>query len=87
MTDLTAILASVTAVSLIAFIGIIFVGLKEAFLRRILMVLVAFASGSLIGDAFIHLLPESLETTGQTAFYYVIIGIIFSHGEIPALET
>lgn len=71
------ILASVTVVSLVAFIGIIFIGLKEAFLKRILTALVGFASGSLIGGAFIHLLPESLEETGQTVFYYVIVGIVF----------
>ena len=77
MADLLVILASVTLVSLISFIGILFIGLKEAFLRRILMALIGFASGSLIGGAFIHLLPESLEETGQTTFYYVIIGIVF----------
>jgi len=75
--DLIVILASVTVVSLISFIGILFIGLKEAFLRRILMALIGFASGLLIGGAFIHLLPESLEETGQTTFYYVIIGIVF----------
>jgi zinc and cadmium transporter len=42
-----------------------------------LTALVGFASGSLIGGAFIHLLPESLEETGQTVFYYVIVGIVF----------
>lgn len=77
MADLIVILASVTVVSLIAFIGILFIGLKEAFLKRILMALVGFASGSLIGGAFIHLLPESLEKTGQALFYYVIVGIVF----------
>jgi len=74
---LIVILASVTAVSLIAFIGILFIGLKEAFLKRIVMALVGFASGSLIGGAFIHLLPESIEQTGQAIFYYVIVGIVF----------
>ncbi|MGQ9550903.1 MAG: ZIP family metal transporter [Candidatus Bathycorpusculaceae bacterium] len=79
MADLIAILASVTVVSLISFIGIFFVGLKEAFLRRILMALVGFSCGSLIGGAFIHLLPESLKETGrahQAVLYYTIIGII-----------
>jgi len=75
--DLIVVLASVTVVSLVAFVGILFIGLKEAFLKRIVMALVGFASGSLIGGAFIHLLPESLEETGQVAFYYVIIGIVF----------
>jgi zinc and cadmium transporter len=76
MADLAIILSSVTVVSLVAFVGIIFVGLKEAFLKRILMALVGFASGSLIGGAFIHLLPEAVETTGEGTFYYAIAGII-----------
>lgn len=77
MADLVVILASVTVVSLVSFIGILFVGLKESFVKRILMALVGFSSGSLIGAAFIDLLPESLEETGQAIFYYVIIGIVF----------
>jgi zinc and cadmium transporter len=77
MTELVVILASVTVVSLVAFIGILFIGLKEAFLKRILMALIGFASGSLIGGAFIHLLPEALEEAGQATFYYVVVGIIF----------
>ena len=75
MADLVAILASVITVSLVAFVGIIFIGLQEAFLKRIVMALVGFASGSLIGGAFIHLLPESLEKSGQVMFYYVIVGM------------
>ena len=77
MADLIAILASVIIVSLVAFVGIIFIGLQEAFLKRIVMALVGFASGSLIGGAFIHLLPESLEKSGQAMFYYVVVGIVF----------
>jgi len=38
--------------------------------------LVGFSSGTLLGGAFIHLLPESIEINAATAFYYVIIGII-----------
>ncbi|MEM1563465.1 MAG: ZIP family metal transporter [Candidatus Bathyarchaeia archaeon] len=78
MNDLIAISASVTAVSLIAFIGIIFIGLKENKLKRLTMILVGFASGTLIGGAFLHLLPESL-TSGNdatTVFWYVIVGIV-----------
>ncbi|MEM2368619.1 MAG: ZIP family metal transporter [Candidatus Bathyarchaeia archaeon] len=78
MNDLIAILASVTAVSLIAFIGIVFIGLKEDKLKRLTMVLVGFASGTLIGGAFFHLLPESLtpENDATTVFWCVIVGII-----------
>ncbi len=78
MNDLIAILASVTAVSLIAFIGIIFIGLREDKLKRVTMILVGFASGTLIGGAFLHLLPESLtrQNDATTVFWYVIVGIV-----------
>ncbi|MEM0057777.1 MAG: ZIP family metal transporter [Candidatus Bathyarchaeia archaeon] len=78
MIDLIIILASVTVVSLIAFIGIVFTGMREDMLNRITIVLVGFASGTLIGGAFLHLLPESLETVNDavTVFFYVIAGIV-----------
>ncbi len=78
MNDLIAILASVTVVSLIAFVGIIFTGLRESLLNRVTMVLVGFASGTLLGGAFLHLLPEVLtpENDSTTVFLYVIVGIV-----------
>ncbi|NWG11043.1 ZIP family metal transporter [Candidatus Bathyarchaeota archaeon] len=77
MSELIAILASVTTVSLIAFIGIVFIGLKEKLLKRILVALVGFASGTLLGGAFLHLLPEVAESSMTlTPFFYVIIGIV-----------
>lgn len=78
MDVLTAILASVITVSLIAFIGIIFIGLDERALKRVLMSLVGFSSGTLLGGAFLHLLPEAIEedATQMTTFYYVILGIV-----------
>jgi len=78
MNELIAILASVTTVSLIAFVGIIFIGLKENLLKRILTVLIGFASGNLLGGAFLHLLPEAAENdTSIVPFYFVIVGIVF----------
>ncbi|MEM2937578.1 MAG: ZIP family metal transporter [Candidatus Bathyarchaeia archaeon] len=78
MNDLIVILASVTTVSLIAFAGLIFVGLKEELLKHVTMVLVGFASGTLIGGAFLHLLPEALTPDGDSTitFCYVIVGIV-----------
>ncbi|MEM1566356.1 MAG: ZIP family metal transporter [Candidatus Bathyarchaeia archaeon] len=78
MIDLIIILASVTVVSLIAFIGIIFAGMREELLKRITILLVGFASGTLIGGAFLHLLPEALESSNDatTVFFYVIVGMV-----------
>jgi len=81
MADLIVILTSVTVVSLVSFIGILFVVLKEAFIGRILMALVGFASGSMIGAVFFKLLPETLEATEQTGQVIwpqlVVAGIVF----------
>jgi zinc and cadmium transporter len=77
MDVLLAILASVTTVSLISFVGAMFVGLKESVLRRLLMAFVGFASGTLLGGAFFGLLPESLPQNGATTTSYgVIAGIV-----------
>jgi len=76
MNELVAILASVTTVSLIAFVGIIFIGAKESWLKHVLMALVGFSSGTLLGGAFLHLLPEAYEANGANTFYYVILGIV-----------
>ncbi len=78
MEQLVAILASVFAVSLISFVGVMFIGLKEKVLKQILMLLIGFSSGTLIGSAFLDLLPEALEANlGVFAtFSCVIVGIV-----------
>lgn len=82
MDPIIPILSSVTIVSLIAFIGIIFISLKEKALKRVLTALVGFASGTLVGNAFLHLIPEAMPESGSSPneaimpFYYVILGIV-----------
>lgn len=50
--------------SLIALVGLITFTLKEETLKKILLILVAFAAGSLMGGAFLHLLPEGIAKAG-----------------------
>jgi zinc and cadmium transporter len=77
MDGLPAILASVITVSLISFVGAIFIGLREKLLKQLLMVLVGFSSGTLIGSAFLDLLPEAIDMVKPVqAFSYVILGIV-----------
>jgi len=78
MNDLIPILVSVTTVNLISLTGIIFIGLKESLIKQLLMVLVGFSSGTLLGSAFLDLLPEAIEVAANTItpFYYVILGIV-----------
>ncbi|MGE3273570.1 MAG: ZIP family metal transporter [Vicinamibacterales bacterium] len=53
------IVGSGVAMSLIALSGSLTLLLPEASLRKLLLPLVAFAAGSLLGGAFLHLLPAS----------------------------
>jgi len=64
--------------SLISLIGIFSILLKDKFLERILILLIGFSAGGLIGGAFLHLLPEALEQSNHSeVFLYTIIGFVF----------
>lgn len=77
MNILIAIIVSVALISLISLLGVLFLALQAKTLDRFLLVIVAFASGSLLGGAFLHLLPESLESTAPVqVFTYVLSGIV-----------
>ncbi|MEK6933279.1 MAG: ZIP family metal transporter [Nanoarchaeota archaeon] len=70
-------LASVFIVSLISFIGIISLSIKISKLKTILIYLISFSAGALLGDAFIHLLPEIIKNEGYTLYsaIYLLSGI------------
>lgn len=57
--------------------GIAFLSISEERLKQIIFVMVSLAVGSLFGDAFIHLLPESFEKfeAKVEASLYVLTGI------------
>jgi zinc and cadmium transporter len=50
--------------SAIAWVGLVTLALNEDQLRRLLLPLVAFAAGSLLGGALLHLLPEAVAAHG-----------------------
>jgi zinc and cadmium transporter len=58
-------------------VGIAFISISEQRLKRVIFVMVSLAVGSLFGDAFIHLLPESFEKFGAKveASLWVLAGI------------
>lgn len=69
------ILISTFAVSLISLVGIFTFAIKDKILERILFLLIGFSAGALIGGAFLHLIPESLEQGNpQQVFFYIILG-------------
>ena len=62
--------------SAIALVGSATLLLSEATLNRIIMPLVAFAAGSLLGGAFFHMLPAALEDApgDPSVFLWALIG-------------
>jgi len=62
--------------SAISLVGSVTLLLKEATLNRVIMPLVSFAAGSLLGGAFFHMLPAALEQApaDATVFLWTLIG-------------
>jgi len=71
-------IVSVLIVSLISFIGVFFLAMKPARLKNITMILVSFSAGTMLGGAFLHLLPEAVEANGSsmTIWASLLAGII-----------
>jgi len=75
MNTLLWIIVSTFLVSIIAFIGILTLLLKERLFEKILLGFVALSAGALLGGAFLHLIPEAIEQfTSQNTFFYVLAG-------------
>ena len=75
MSTFILILASTFLVSAISIIGILFLVLRKKLLDKISLMLVSFASGSLLGGAFLHLIPEALSPYDESVFIVILVGI------------
>lgn len=72
-------IGSVILVSLISLVGVLVISVKERSLKKPLLYLVGFSAGALLGDAFIHLLPEAVEAGFSAEIsLYILSGIIAS---------
>lgn len=94
MSAWSATLLSVTTVSLASLAGLASLSLDERRLRRLSTVLVSFAVGTLLGDTFIHILPDvfsdgtrplgtSLAVLGGILLFFVIEKLLrHGHGHL-----
>jgi len=92
-------LISVFLISLFSFVGLLFLTVKKEVLQRWLLFLVSFATGGLLGGAFLHLLPEAAEElglgwnfslmilSGILAFFILEKFIFWRHCHIPTSKT
>jgi len=69
---------SVIIVSLISLVGIFTLSIKEDLLRKYIFIFISLAVGALLGDAFIHLIPEAFEnfTNATLASILIITGVL-----------
>ena len=79
ITPLLWIVGSSILMCLLALVGVFTLSLSEKNLHRLLLPLVALSAGSLLGGAFFHMIPESVEKTGTdiTVYIYVVAGFAF----------
>lgn len=68
---------SVLAVSLVSLAGILTFSLNADRLKKLLLPLVSFSAGALLGDVFIHILPEMAEGGWpENVSLYLLLGIV-----------
>lgn len=70
-------ISSLIIISSISLVGVFFLSFNEEKLKKFLIFLVSFAVGGLLGDAFIHLIPESFVKLGPnlTTSLLILAGI------------
>ncbi|HLC48711.1 MAG TPA: ZIP family metal transporter [Candidatus Norongarragalinales archaeon] len=74
---LELIIISTVIVSLASLAGIMLMNVSESRAKQILFLLVSFSAGTLLGTAFLDLLPEALEgADAHTAFIAALAGIM-----------
>src|SRR3989338_9164034 len=70
---------SVFIVSFVSLLCVFTLSFSDKSLKKILLYLVSFSAGALLGDAFIHLLPQAVETNGfsLSVSFAILLGILF----------
>ena len=68
---------SVLIISAISLVGVFSLALSDKVLRAIVFYLVSLAAGALLGDAFVHLIPEAFKAGATTIMSAAILAGIF----------
>lgn len=93
-------LAAVAAVSALSLVGVFTLVFRESVLQRGLLILISFAAGALLGDAFLHLIPQIAESpkgfdltaslsllAGVVAFFILEKVLHWHHSHVPSQEV
>lgn len=72
------IFGSVLIVSALSLVGVFFLSFSSSFFKKLIFPLVSFSAGALLGDSFLHLIPETAEasTGGLGVWLYLLAGLL-----------
>jgi zinc and cadmium transporter len=78
LTSTSNTIIATLAVSALSLIGIVTISLSSRTLHRILMIIVAYSAGTILGAAIFDLLPEAIELVDESLVYPIIaFGFVF----------
>ncbi|MBU0767182.1 ZIP family metal transporter [Patescibacteria group bacterium] len=74
------IFGSVFLVSIVSLVGVVILSFNEKLLKRVLLYLVSFSTGALLGNVFLHFIPEIAHHGEhiEEAMLFVLLGILLS---------
>ena len=73
MNDLLYIILASFSITLCVWIAVLILYFKKSLLEKILLFLVSFSAGALIGGAFLHLLPEAAEEIESAKLFLIVL--------------
>lgn len=81
MSTLSYSIIATVIISAISLVGVLFFSIKHEILNKIVFYLVAVSAGSMLGGAFLHLIPEAIESTGvggasDKVFFSILGGFV-----------
>jgi len=65
--------ASVIIVSFVSLVGVFSLSLKEEIIKKYISLFISLAVGALLGDAFIHLIPEAFKNSSNPVIVSLLI--------------
>jgi zinc and cadmium transporter len=73
------IFGGVILVSLLSLLGIVFLSFSPKVITKITLFLVSLSAGTLLGDSFLHLMPEAVKDSepGINIWLWLMIGLVF----------
>jgi len=77
MDGFIAVLISTILISVISLVGVFSISLNHKKLKKIIYSFVALSAGALLGGAFLHLLPEAINSFGDVTLLYALMGFTF----------